>query len=260
MIRTFSSDFYYSGLFIKVDKDRIENKAPLGGESLVEFLRYLWSGRGELPFWAREVIRKSLHIGVIVLALPIRWWGWWYGLVFAGASMIWNSFGMPRFFRFTFRDDEETAGYSRGMLSYPVTVFLLVILFPLPVAASQWATLSIGDGFATLVGRFFGKRALPWNREKTWEGVAGFFVMATLGALFFFWWSLPNTLCSSFLWQGSSLLAHIEAMSFFQMFIICAVSTAVAAFFESLPIPYIDDNVAAPLAGALTKLGLCYLL
>lgn len=224
-----------------------------------EFFRSLLDSMPELPFWARELIRKTLHIGVVVLALPMRWWGWWYGAVFAGVFIIWNAFGMPRFFRFTFRDDEQAAGYSPGMLSYPATVFFLVILFPLPIAVSQWATLSIGDGFATLAGRLFGKRPLPWNRDKTWEGVAAFFMTATPGALFFFWWTLPNTAESSFIWSGSSLLAHIEAMAFFPILIICAVSTAIAALFESLPIPYVDDNVAAPLAGALAKLLLCYI-
>jgi dolichol kinase len=240
------------------------HKPTGGGAEEMPASRGLWPFlRGlvqELPFWAREIVRKSLHIGVVVLALPLRWLGFWYGIGFAGVAMVWNAFGMPRYFRFTFRDDEEEAGYSRGMLSYPVVVFILMIFFPLPIAVSQWATLSFGDGFATLVGRFFGKRSLPWNREKTYVGLFAFLVMGSLGAIFFFWFTLPNIHGSSFLWQGSAILDPIGAMSFIKVVVICVVSTLAAAVFESIPFEHIDDNVAAPLAGALTKLALCYVI
>ncbi len=220
----------------------------------------LWSRMWDLPWWARELVRKLLHIGVVVLALPLRWLGFWYGMGFAAAALVWNGVGMPRLFRFTFREDEERAGYSVGMLTYPLSVVFLMLFFPLPIAASQWATLSFGDGSATLIGRFFGRARLPWNREKTVEGLCAFLVMGTLGSLFFFSFTMPNVAGSSFLWQGSPLLSYIKGMGFTEVFIICGVSTAVAGFFESLPIPHVDDNVAAPLAGALTKLLLCYLL
>ena len=237
-----------------------EGKAGGGAGGILDFFSVLWSRVGDLPFWAREVVRKSLHIGVVILALPIRWTGWWYGLVFAAAAMAWNGYGMPRYFRFTFRDEENQVGYSRGMLSYPVMVFILIIFFPLPIAASQWATLSFGDGFATLIGRFWGKRSLPWNRDKTYAGVLAFLVMGSLGSIFFFWFSLPNAGASSWLWAGSPLLAHVQAISFARVILICVLSTAAAAFFESVPIPHIDDNIAAPFAGAVTKLALCFLV
>jgi dolichol kinase len=223
-------------------------------------MRAGWNMLPGLPFWARETIRKLLHIGVVVLALPLRWLGWKYGLLFAATAMVWNSFGMPRFFHFTFREEEVKTGYSRGMLSYPVIVFILMMLFPLPIAVSQWATLSFGDGFATLAGRFFGHRPLPWNKDKTYLGMLAFIVMGTIGASFFFWFTLPNALGSSFLWEGHHLLITIRDLSPWQIFLVCFGSTAAAAFFESLPIPYIDDNVAAPLAGAVTKLLLCYIV
>jgi dolichol kinase len=212
------------------------------------------------PFWLREIIRKSLHIGVVVLALPLHWLGWWYGLLFAGLAMGWNVMGMPRYFEFTFREDERQAGYSRGMLSYPVVVFLLMLLFPLPIAVSQWATLSFGDGFATLIGRFYGKRPLPWNREKTFEGLAAFIVMGMLGAIFFFWFTIPNAEASSWIWQGSHILGAIKNLNHAEVVLVCLVSTVAAGFFESLRLPHIDDNVAAPMAGALVKLALIYLL
>ncbi|HUT54442.1 MAG TPA: hypothetical protein VM658_13720 [bacterium] len=224
------------------------------------FFSFLHSVADDLPFWARELVRKSLHIGVVVLALPLHWWGWWYGIIFAAAAGVWNGYGMPRFFRFTFREDEERAGYSRGMLSYPAIVLILIFFFPLPIAASQWATLSFGDGFATLVGRFMGKRPLPWNKEKTLAGITAFFVMGNIGATFFFWFTLPNVAASSPLWHGTLVLTTIHAMAFYKVILICALSTVAAAVFETIPFAHIDDNVAAPLAGALTKLALCFLL
>jgi dolichol kinase len=230
------------------------------GTGPVGLLRSWWPRLYDLPFWARETIRKTLHIGVVVLAVPLRWLDWKYGLLFAAVSMFWNSFGMPRYFPFTLRDEEKEAGFSRGMLSYPVIVFALMILFPLPIAVSQWATLSFGDGFATLAGRFFGKRTLPWNRDKTWLGTFAFIVMGSLGATVFFWLTLVNAGGSSFLWQHHHLLTRIHDLDSLQILIVCFLSTTAAAFFESLPIPHIDDNVAAPLAGAVTKLLLCYIV
>ncbi len=230
-----------------------------GGSWFLSVFSEMWGGVYDLPYWARELIRKSLHIGVVILALPLRWLGWWYGIVFAGVAYIWNAVGMPRYFGFTFREDEKQTGYSRGMLSYPVTVLILMICFPLPIAVSQWATLSFGDGFATLIGKFFGKSPLRWNADKTYEGMGAFLVMGTLGSLFFFIFTLGNAEGSSFLWQGANVLDHIQGLSFFMVAFICFASTMVAAIFESLPFDFLDDNVLAPLAGALAKLGLCFL-
>ena len=213
-----------------------------------------------LPTWARELVRKTLHIGVIVLALPLHWLSWWYGIAFAVAAFIWNALGMPRYFRFTFREDEIKAGYSVGMLSYPIVVLILVVIFPLPIAASQWAALSIGDGFATLFGEAFGTKKLPWNKDKSYAGTFAFIFFASIGSTFFFWFVLSNVEASSFLWQGRAMLQHLTTFSTAEMFLICFVSSVAGAIFESLPYQPIDDNVSAPLFGAITKLLLCYLL
>lgn len=213
-----------------------------------------------LPTWARELVRKTLHIGVLVLALPLRWLGWWYGAAFAAAAFAWNSLGMPRYFRFTFREDELRAGYSVGMLSYPIVVLVLTFVFPLPIAASQWAALSIGDGFATLFGQAWGTKKLPWNKEKSYAGTLAFICFATLGSTFFFFFTIPNVAASSFLWHGTAMLQHLTTFSIPEMFLICFLSSVAGALFESSPWQPIDDNVSAPLFGAITKLLLCYLL
>ncbi|MFO8056761.1 MAG: hypothetical protein R6V10_05650 [bacterium] len=242
------------------DTDDTASLPDENGSWLVSTLSGWWSSVYDLPYWARELIRKALHIGVVVLALPLRWFGWWYGIAFAAVSFVWNAVGMPRYFKFTFRDDEKQTGYSRGMLSYPITVLVLIIFFPLPIAASQWATLSFGDGFATLIGKFFGKTPLRWNKDKTYEGMSAFLVMGTLGSFFFFVFTLGNAEGSSFLWQSSWVLLHIQSLSIPMIAFICFASTMVAAIFESLPFYFIDDNIIAPVAGALAKLGLCFLL
>jgi len=212
------------------------------------------------PTWVRELVRKTLHIGVIVLALPLHWLNWWYSLGFALVAFIWNALGMPRYFKFTFREDELKAGYSVGMLSYPIVVMILAVIFPLPIAASQWAALSIGDGFATLFGEAFGTKKLPWNKDKSYAGSLAFVVFATFGSTFFFFFTIDNVQGSSFLWQGHALLVHLTTFHLGEMFLICFLSSVAGAAFESLPYQPIDDNVSAPLFGAITKLLLCYLL
>ncbi len=127
-------------------------------------------------------------------------------------------------------------------------------------AASQWAALSIGDGFATLFGEAFGTKKLPWNKDKSYAGTLAFIFFATFGSTFFFFFTIGNVAGSSFLWQGAAMLQHLTTFGPAEMFLICFVSSVAGALFESLPYQPIDDNVSAPLFGAITKLLLCYLL
>ncbi len=76
--------------------------------------------------------------------------------------------------------------WRRRCLTYAVGPLLALILFP---ANAEYAgvvvcVLAFGDSSAALGGRWFGRRALPWNPDKTWMGLICFlFAAVPVGSL-----------------------------------------------------------------------------
>jgi uncharacterized protein (TIGR00297 family) len=111
-------------------------------------------------------------MGLFALLLSVLDWKG-AGLV-AAAAFLFNLFVMPRLGRGIYRD----AGRVRdiGILAYPAMVLLLILLFRqnLTFAAVVWAVYAFGDPAAEIAGRLLGGPRLPWNRKKTWAGLAGY--------------------------------------------------------------------------------------
>jgi phytol kinase len=104
--------------------------------------------------------------------------------------------------------------------------YVLGVLFALGLLRSSAAAaisviliLAVGDSLATYIGRYYGKRRLPWNSEKTIEGSLGFAAGAMFSLLVL---PIPSTI------------------------IVIILSTAI----ESLPIR-LDDNITLPVASSL---------
>jgi dolichol kinase len=60
--------------------------------------------------------------------------------------------------------------------------FLALLLFPLNIAVSCMLYLVLGDTFAALVGRKFGRHRFS---KKSWEGSFAFFIVSFLSSLYF---------------------------------------------------------------------------
>jgi dolichol kinase len=77
----------------------------------------------------------------------------------------------------------------QSILGYGVSVLPLLVFFPSQVelALTVTAILAFGDGTATLVGLLAGRKTLPWNRCKTWEGAIAFVVAALPTAIAIYW-------------------------------------------------------------------------
>lgn len=112
---------------------------------------------------------------------------------------------------------EEFPG--KGALNFFLGSLLVLLLFGsnINVACAAIMILALGDSFATLVGKRYGRHKIFYSREKSVEGSIGGFVPAFLGALIFV----------------SPLVALVGAVA----------GMAV----ESLPAK-IDDNTIIPLA------------
>jgi len=207
----------------------------------------------------QELYRQTLHSAVALFIIPLRWLNFWYGIIFAIIAFFWNLWLMPRWFKDSFREKEKETGYSKGMLSYSVCILVLAILFPLPMVASGWAVLSLADGLATLFGRVFGKKTLPWNKNKTWLGSMVFFISASVFGWLAFLWTLPNLNASSIIslnllsnYLNLASLSQILSQNIFLIFTSSLIAGLISAITESLATPYLDDNLTAPLAYALT--------
>ena len=118
-----------------------------------------------------------------------------------------------------------------GVILYPVTVLALLLYFGdqyLPVVAG-WGVLAFGDSAASVIGRRWPLRPLPYGDGKSIGGVCAFMAGA---------------------WVGCFVLANHIGIGDLQTAAIFAFFAAgLGAFVESLPIP-VNDNLTAPLAAA----------
>jgi uncharacterized protein (TIGR00297 family) len=117
---------------------------------------------------------------------------------------------------------------------YPVTVLvLLLVFFRRPeVAAAGWGLLAFADGAATLVGRWWGGRHLPWNPAKTWGGFAAYLVSGWAVIVSTLIWLVPGRYST----PGILVVGAIVAL--------------LAAFLESAP-QRLDDNLRVPILASL---------
>ncbi len=117
-----------------------------------------------------------------------------------------------------------TSGELRELATAPLFFALGVVatmlLFPMPVSGAAIAAFALGDSTASIFGRAFGRRQLPFNKGKTLEGSLISFFFAFFASLYFV----------------GPLIA------------LAAAGTAVIV--ESLPLP-VNDNLATPVVTGL---------
>jgi len=219
------------------------------------------------PWANRETARQAMHMLVGSLALLLRWLGYPAALGLAAGLVALNVFflhGLPGAARYLYRDDERerlgsAAILSSGIVLYPVSVFVLILLFPLPVAAAMWGVLAFGDGMATVVGSRFGKKGLAWNPAKSFVGMASFVIAGTPAAALLYLWTLPNLGSSPPWWRSAGALDIFASPGILAVCGVSLFAVVVGAFLETLRLP-LDDNIVAPLAGACVMTGLLYAL
>jgi len=104
-------------------------------------------------------------------------------------------------------------------ISFAVGIMLALLIFPPNIACASIAVLTLGDGFASIFGKTFGKTPHLFNRKKKLEGTICGFTCAFLGSALF--------------------VGPLKAL----------VAAAVGMLVECLPLPsHIDDNIVIPLS------------
>ncbi len=111
----------------------------------------------------------------------------------------------------------EAKHFATAPIAFTSGIILSLLIFPLPIAYTSIAVLTLGDSFASIFGKSFGKTPHLLNRDKTLEGTICGFIGAFLGSILF--------------------MTPMKAL----------VAVAAGMFAESLPLP-IDDNLVVPLS------------
>lgn len=181
-----------------------------------------------------EYRRKAVHIGSSVFALLLRWLNFWQGALCAIAALLFNWQILPRLGgRNLYRSDDIQRGYPLGIILYPISVLILILFFPhrLHIAAAAWGIMAWGDGFASIVGRRFGKTKLPWNSQRSYAGSSAFLFFGGISSIFFTNW----------VWKTPP-----EPLWWFVV-AVPLLGTLLAAVIETVPIG-INDNITVPLS------------
>ena len=185
-----------------------------------------------------ETARQLVHMGMVAFAFLLRVVAWWQAAALAAAALAFNLVVLPRLMPSLFRPAERGGRAAGGIVFYPLSVLLLIVLFPrrLDIVAAAWALLACGDGAATLVGRRLRGPRLPWHAEKTWSGLAAFVAAGGSAGALLAWWVRPAVD------PPPSLVFALAAPW---------AAAVVAAFVETLPVR-LDDNLSVPAAGGAT--------
>ncbi len=90
----------------------------------------------------------------------------------------------------------EIRQFTLAPLTLSVGVILSLVFFSELIACVVIVILAFADSFATIVGKFYGRAKIPYNRKKSVEGSVAFFVTALICAVFFL--PLKTALIASF--------------------------------------------------------------
>ncbi len=186
-----------------------------------------------------ETARQAVHITMVGWAFLLRVLTWPQAAALAITALLFNAFVLPHAGgRAIFRPDDLRRGVPAGILFYPLSVLLLVLIFRnrLDIAAAAWAILAVGDGVATIAGRGLASPRLPWNPDKSVAGSVSFVLAGGGAGTLLCWWTQPA-------------LTSPAPAAFVIGAPLCAA--VAAALVESLP-GRLDDNLSVPFAAGAT--------
>lgn len=183
--------------------------------------------------------RSIEHVLPLGFAFSLTIFPLWLVFVLSVTAVIYGAYLSKRLSKTTFRDDEKKVGYSVGKIAYGVSVLILLLLFyrQMHIVAGAWAIMALGDPAATLAGRRWGRKPVPWNPAKTWTGTLAFFIFATSGCFGLLWYTVATT--------KSEIAVTVPVL---MAMAVC--TAAVTAIIESVDFK-INDNFTVPLSAGI---------
>jgi len=123
--------------------------------------------------------RKMVHISMLSFALLLPFLTWEEAAGAALVALFFNLYVLPRMDVDLGKQTSTAEGTAlplewTGIVAYPVSVLALILLFGrrMEVVGAVWAIMALGDAFASVAGQSLRGPAVPWNRGKTWSGLA----------------------------------------------------------------------------------------
>lgn len=210
--------------------------------SLLFFFEWL----GEKLKWSSFFTRKLIHIGagMWVWGVVLIFDHWYFG-IFPFATFIVLNYLFYKKQSFTQMDSVDS---TQGTVYFAFSITCLFLLFwrnnasvdYLPIALAATMSMTWGDAFAALIGRYFGKRKyIFWKHTRSLEGSLAFFLFSFLAVFL--------TLRYSFLYISSLSGLLFTSGEAFILSIAASLATTVA---EAVS-PRGTDNLTVPLTTAV---------
>ena len=215
-----------------VDERRVDGSVQVTSPNPMSFfLRMPGVSRVAARIGMPELRRRLLHMlpGLLPLVLWVypheRMWELPVRVWVVGLVMLVVTFGMKSFGSML-RPGESGAS---SVLNYGFCVLGSLAIAPEHPEFTLIVVvlLAFGDGSATLGGMLIGGPRLFWNRDKSWAGLACFFVAGTVTAAVVYWGEVEVS------WSDAFALGAAVALC--------------AALAESLPVR-LDDNLRVGIA------------
>lgn len=202
-----------------------------------------------------EYKRKAIHIGMGLWAfyplLVTKYYAFLILIIFLILVLfVFREHRWKAAFDAMARQEDYTYGYLIGPLIYILAVMVCVWFYPPYVAAASFAIMAFGDGFATIVGRNWGKHSYSYS-DKTVEGSLGFLVFGFVSTL------LVLVVLTHF-----ATFEGLENTSLNHLAVIGLLGSVCGAVVETLPFErsrgrtiimraFIDDNFFVPVIAGL---------
>lgn len=178
-----------------------------------------------------------------LFALLLKYLTVWQAALAAFIALVHNAWIMPRWWGHrVYRKKEVERGLPVGILVYPFSVLLLILIFGkwMFIPAGAWAIMAFGDGLAGFFGTLLGRHRWPWNPAKSLEGSIGFLIGGTVGAWALIRWTVGQNIPEPWApWPPLLFFVGVPLLA-----------TALTMIIESLPLK-LDDNFTVPISAGL---------
>jgi len=196
--------------------------------------------------WGQEFTRKIIHIGAGLWIWGILYFfdHWHCGIIPFGTFIVLNYL----FYRQQAFGAMDSAESTPGTVYFAFSITLLFALLwrtegqpdRVPIAAAAVMAMTLGDAFASIVGRRWGVHTyMAFGHTRSWEGTAAMAVVSLVSIFLTLRW-LP----------GSALSPNSTPWSGVGTLLLSLIGTVVATVAEALS-PAGTDNLGVPLLSGL---------
>lgn len=196
--------------------------------------------------WHQEFTRKIIHIGAGLWIWGILYFfdHWYFGIIPFATFIVLNYV----FYRQQSFKTMDTTESTPGTVYFAISITVLFVWLwrtgeevdRVPIAAAAVMAMTLGDAFASIIGRRWGKHTYTFfGHTRSWEGTAAMAVTSLIGI----------TLTLSLL-PGSALSPNSVLLSGSEVVVLSLAGTVTAAVSEGLS-PAGTDNLSVPLLSGL---------